>query len=141
MLAFAKSRKLLSSNVAKIFRRYLFQEEFKWFGKPSETIENVILCSGQGFQYVGMFLELERDKRITETIAELMKTANKILGYDIVRLCIEGPKSEIDKTVHCQPAVVLASLIGAELMKKHKPWYLDTVCFARFLSMVTCRCT
>lgn len=105
-------------------------DQLEWFGGPSETIENVILCPGQGFQYVGMFIGLERDGLITESIVNLMKTANKVLGYDIVKLGIEGPKSEIDKTIHCQPAVVLAGLIGAERMKANKPWYLGTVCFA-----------
>ena len=129
MIGLTKSSKLLSADVRKVFKRFNFgMIPFDWFGGPSEHIENVILCSGQGFQYVGMFMELERRGKITDPILDLMKKANKILGYDLVRLCIEGPKLELDKTVHCQPAVILASLIGAELMKRDKPWYLGTVC-------------
>ena len=130
MIGVSKSRKLLSIGNGKVFKRFAFiTPKFEWFGNPSELIENVILCSGQGFQYVGMFTDLEREDRITEPILDLMRTANRVLGYDIVQMCIIGPKSEIDKTVHCQPAVTLASLIGAELMKKDKPWYFGTVCF------------
>ena len=129
MLSLRRSQKLLSKDDRHRLKRFFNSHAgFEWFGRPSELIENVILCSGQGFQYVGMFLDLERNKRVTISIADLMKKANNILGYDIVRLCIEGPKSKIDKTIHCQPAVVLASLVGAELMKKYKPWYLGTVC-------------
>ena len=129
MIGLSKCSKLLSPNIRNVFKRSTFgKTPFDWFGGPSEHIENVILCSGQGFQYVGMFMDLERRGKVTDSILDLMKKANKIMGYDLVRLCIEGPKSELDKTVHCQPAVILASLIGAELMKRDKPWYLGTVC-------------
>ncbi|XP_065064510.1 malonyl-CoA-acyl carrier protein transacylase, mitochondrial-like [Rhopilema esculentum] len=114
-------------SIIKTFKRYNFiGKEFDWFGKPSETTKNVILCSGQGFQYVGMFQNLERENRLTEPMVELMKIANSVLEYDIVRLCVEGPKSKLDKTVQCQPAVTLANLVGSELMKKGKPWIFET---------------
>jgi len=127
MFGMRKSQQILSKNDKRSWMRFFKSNtSFEWFGGPSELIENIILCSGQGFQYVGMFLDLERNKRMTVSIADLMRKANNVLGYDIVRLCIEGPKSKLDKTIHCQPAVVLASLVGAELMKKYKPWYLGT---------------
>lgn len=130
-MALPSTRKhLLQLKAAKFFRRGagFFREQFDWFGKPSETVENVILCSGQGFQFVGMFLKLHRMNLMNESIANLMKVANHVVGKDIIHLGANGPQSELDRTINCQPIVTLASLIGAELMKKYKPWYLDTVC-------------
>ena len=111
----------------KLKRVPIWKEPFEWFGNPSQITQNIILCPGQGSQYVGMFHRLHLEKRLNEQMINIMKTANLVLGYDIVRLCIEGPKTELDKTVHCQPAVTLASLIGAELLRKNKPWIYDTV--------------
>ena len=125
----------ISSNIRlrsfhRIIKRFVVKgppTPFHWFGGPSETIQNIILCSGQGSQYVGMFHELSREKRITPEILSLFRTANDILGYDIIQVCIEGPKAKLDKTIHCQPAVLLANLVGTALLKEKKPWIFQTV--------------
>ncbi|NXY22432.1 FABD protein, partial [Atrichornis clamosus] len=31
--------------------------------------------------------------------------AEKVLGYDLLSLCLEGPRDALDRTQHCQPAV------------------------------------
>lgn len=124
----------ISSNIRlrsfhRIIKRFVVKgppTPFHWFGGPSETIQNIILCSGQGSQYVGMFHELSREKRITPEILSLFRTANDILGYDIIQVCIEGPKAKLDKTIHCQPAVLLANLVGTALLKEKKPWIFQT---------------
>ena len=65
------------------------------------------LFPGQGAQHVGM------GKSIADRFpaaARLYEQANQILGYDLARLCFEGPASELDTTVISQPAIFVTSL-------------------------------
>ena len=39
-----------------------------------------------------------------EPCKALFDQANEILGYDLTKLCFEGPASDLDSTVHSQPA-------------------------------------
>lgn len=43
-------------------------------------------------------------------VAELFQVAERVLGYDLRPLFLRGPQARLDETVHCQPAVVVASL-------------------------------
>eukprot|EP00794_Sanderia_malayensis_P018919 gene18919-20823_t len=115
-------------NLQHIIKRfgYRLPRPFEWYGKPSDVTQNNVLCSGQGSQYVGMFHECTRERKPLPEIINLIKTANSILGYDVIQLCFQGPKSKLDKTVYCQPIVVLANLVGAELMREDKPWLYET---------------
>lgn len=36
--------------------------------------------------------------------------ANDLLGYDLTRLCFEGPADELTSTRHCQPAILTSSV-------------------------------
>ncbi len=47
--------------------------------------------------------------------------AQKILGYDLLSLCLEGPEEELMKTVHCQPAVFVTSLAAVERLNHENP--------------------
>jgi [acyl-carrier-protein] S-malonyltransferase len=61
---------------------------------------------GQGSQYVGM------GKEIYENFAqarEIFKEASEELGYDIARLCFEGPEEELNKTFITQPSILTVS--------------------------------
>lgn len=40
--------------------------------------------------------------------------------YDLLKLCNEGPEDKLNKTVHCQPAILVTSLASLELLKKHR---------------------
>ncbi|MCA9071680.1 MAG: [acyl-carrier-protein] S-malonyltransferase, partial [Planctomycetaceae bacterium] len=65
------------------------------------------LFPGQGAQHVGM------GKTIAEkypAAKELYKQAGEILGYDLAKLCFEGPAEELDSTVISQPAIFVTSL-------------------------------
>jgi hypothetical protein len=53
-------------------------------------------------------------------VQQLFETANKILGYNLLELCLNGSKAELDRTVHCQPAVFVASLAALEKYKEMK---------------------
>lgn len=40
--------------------------------------------------------------------------------YDLLKLCNEGPEDKLNKTVYCQPAILVTSLASLELLKKHQ---------------------
>lgn len=41
--------------------------------------------------------------------------------YDLLKLCNEGPEHKLNKTIYCQPAIMVTSLAALELLKKHRP--------------------
>lgn len=51
-------------------------------------------------------------------VKQLFNTANEILSYDLLGLCLKGPKAKLDKTMYCQPAVFVASLAALEKYKE-----------------------
>jgi [acyl-carrier-protein] S-malonyltransferase len=58
-----------------------------------------ILFTGQGAQSVGMGQDVaDRWPAAAQTFAQ----ANKVLGYDLRKLCFEGPAEELTKTVNVQ---------------------------------------
>ena len=82
---------------------------------PRDT--SVILFPGQGSQFIGMGRELLS----FPNVEAMYRMASDILGYDLLKLCLEGPKSELDKTVYCQPAVFVTSLAAIERLKHEQP--------------------
>ncbi len=65
------------------------------------------LFPGQGSQYVGMAKEFH------ETFAEsreVFETASAALGFDLARLCMEGPAEKLNLTENTQPAILAASI-------------------------------
>lgn len=76
------------------------------------------LFPGQGAQTVGM------GKRLAESLPAaraLYDRANEVLGYDLARLCFEGPAEELDSTVHSQPALFVTSLAAVEALRAEAP--------------------
>ncbi|XP_061920801.1 malonyl-CoA-acyl carrier protein transacylase, mitochondrial [Entelurus aequoreus] len=83
---------------------------------------SVFLFPGQGSQFVGMGRGLLR----YPNVGEMFKVAQKILGYDLLSLCLEGPEEELMKTVHCQPAVFVTSLAAVERLSQENPTAIET---------------
>jgi [acyl-carrier-protein] S-malonyltransferase len=53
--------------------------------------------------------------------ARLYEQANDILGYDLRKLCFEGPSEELDETVISQPAIFVTSLACLEQLRAESP--------------------
>ncbi|CAL8242081.1 unnamed protein product [Merluccius merluccius] len=56
----------------------------------------------------------------------MFAAAERILGYDLLSLCLHGPETELMKTVHCQPAVFVTSLAAVERLNHENPKAIET---------------
>ncbi|MBI5759331.1 MAG: ACP S-malonyltransferase [Planctomycetales bacterium] len=76
------------------------------------------LFPGQGAQHVGM------GRKIAEKYPRakaLYDDAAEILGYDLARICCEGPASDLDTTAISQPAIFVTSLACLEMLRADSP--------------------
>jgi [acyl-carrier-protein] S-malonyltransferase len=80
------------------------------------------LFPGQGAQTVGMA------KALVESLPaarQLFDQAKSILGYDLLDLCVNGPKERLDATDVSQPAIFVTSLAALESLKTTEPTAID----------------
>lgn len=82
---------------------------------PGEV--SVLLFPGQGSQFVGMGRGLLK----YGNVKDMFTVAEKVLGYDLLSLCLNGPAEDLMKTVHCQPAVFVTSLAAVERLNHENP--------------------
>ncbi len=90
------------------------------------------LFPGQGAQAVGM------GRQLAETLPAaraLYDQANQILGYDLAKLCFEGPEDQLNSTVHSQPALFVTSLAGLEFLKANQPEVVTSAAATAGLSL------
>ena len=66
-----------------------------------------VIFPGQGSQYVGMAKDIYD---AYPQIRELYKKANDILGYDLAKICFEGPEETLVQTIYTQPAIFVHSI-------------------------------
>lgn len=90
---------------------------------PSET--SLILFPGEGCQYVGMGKNLLR----FPGARDIFDSASDILKYDILSLCLKGPKPKLDETKYAQVAVMVCSFAALDKLKEERPTSVDS-CFA-----------
>ncbi|HET6689247.1 MAG TPA: ACP S-malonyltransferase, partial [Miltoncostaeaceae bacterium] len=53
------------------------------------------------------------------TARRTFEEANDVLGYDLARLCFEGPHDDLMATRHCQPAVLTHSVAAWRVAAEH----------------------
>ena len=83
------------------------------------------IFAGQGAQAPGMGRDFaEAD---AETMA-LFDKANAVLGFDLKRLCFEGPAEELTKSNVCQPAIFVVSHAAFAALQRRRP--TDFACAA-----------
>ncbi|MDD4101651.1 MAG: ACP S-malonyltransferase [Kiritimatiellae bacterium] len=75
---------------------------------------NVCVFAGQGAQVPGMGRDLADDAEI----AALFSKAGEVLGFDLARLCFEGPAEELTKSNVCQPAIFTVSVAMYRALRK-----------------------
>jgi len=84
----------------------------------SDPQKIALLFPGQGSQEVGM------GGAIAERFIgarELFEEANGILGFNISKLCVEGPEDELTLTKNSQPAIFITSIACIQALKEVAP--------------------
>ena len=72
---------------------------------------------GQGSQSIGMLAKLAATESVvTETFAE----ASEVLGYDLWKLCQEGPEEALSSTERTQPAMLAAGVATWRVWRAHE---------------------
>lgn len=79
-------------------------------GQFRRCSSSCVFFPGQGAQHVGMCKRLVNEA----TVLQLFEDAGRILGYDLLNICLHGPLEELNKTKNCQPAIVVASLAALQ---------------------------
>lgn len=90
---------------------------------------------GQGAQYVGMGKDLISDYKIAD---EIFQKASSALGYDMKKLCFEGPENELKKTENTQPAILTVSMAIYNILNHHglKPNALAGLSLGEYSALV-----
>ena len=83
----------------------------------------MFLFPGQGAQYLGMTKGVSH----LPAVQKLYDVASTVLDFDVRSVCLNGPQATLDETIHCQPAVVLASLAAVEQLKLKSPEVTTTL--------------
>ena len=78
---------------------------------------SVVIFPGQGAQFVGMASNLLD----YPNVVQMFNVASEILNYDLLDICLNGPKEKLDKTIHCQAAIMVTSLAAIEKLKDERP--------------------
>src|SRR3990167_442750 len=73
---------------------------------------------GQGSQSVGMLSDIAKE---FPDIQSAYTEASHVLDYDLWKLVQNGPKEELDKTVHTQPALLVGSYALWKIIQKKIP--------------------
>ncbi len=90
------------------------------------------LFPGQGAQTVGMGRQLSE---ALVAVRRLYDRAADVLGYDLARICFEGPEQELDSTVISQPALFVTSLAALESLKHESPAIVESCAATAGLSL------
>jgi [acyl-carrier-protein] S-malonyltransferase len=80
--------------------------------------KTALLFAGQGAQVIGMGKDLSEK---FPTAKAWFDRANTALGYDLAKVCFEGPEAELTKTEHAQPGIFLVSWVAFQLLKEQVP--------------------
>lgn len=76
-----------------------------------------IMFNGQGAQSVVMLTKVKD----MPAVKDMLEKAEKILGYNVMELCENGPEEKLSQTMYCQPVMFIAGLAGLERLRAEQP--------------------
>ncbi len=82
--------------------------------------KTALLFAGQGAQVVGMGRDLAGAFPAARARFE---EANALVGYDLARICFEGPEQVLTQTEHAQPGIYLVGWVAFELLQASVPGF------------------
>ena len=80
--------------------------------------DKACVFAGQGAQFVGMGKDLAA---VNPEILALFDRANQVLGFDLKKVCFEGPVEDLTRSNYCQPAIFVASVACYTAFQKRAP--------------------
>eukprot|EP00746_Dinoflagellata_sp_MGD_P001640 gnl/MRDRNA2_/MRDRNA2_103102_c0_seq1.p1 gnl/MRDRNA2_/MRDRNA2_103102_c0~~gnl/MRDRNA2_/MRDRNA2_103102_c0_seq1.p1 ORF type:complete len:620 (-),score=141.81 gnl/MRDRNA2_/MRDRNA2_103102_c0_seq1:118-1977(-) len=85
---------------------------------PERLVKPIgLLFPDVGSHYVKMLSEVKNLPKVKDMLA----SADRILGYNILKLCMEGPESKLDEVRYSAVATYVASCVGLEKLKLDNP--------------------
>lgn len=91
-----------------------------------------LLFAGQGAQKVGMGKSLYDHSAAARGLYD---EANRVLGWDLAKICFEGPEAELTQTKVCQPALFVHGLALLAALKEANKLPAEEPHFALGLSL------
>ncbi|OIO81301.1 MAG: [acyl-carrier-protein] S-malonyltransferase [Candidatus Omnitrophica bacterium CG12_big_fil_rev_8_21_14_0_65_43_15] len=79
---------------------------------------------GQGSQYIGMGHDLYEKYQAARDIFD---AANDALGFDLKKICFQGPKEELTRTDISQPAIVTTSIAALKALQEEVNFNIQPV--------------
>jgi [acyl-carrier-protein] S-malonyltransferase len=79
-------------------------------------MKTAFIFPGQGAQVVGMGADIASS---FAEAADVFRRAKKIVGYDLSRICFEGPAEKLNTTAVSQPAIFATSAAMLEVLRKN----------------------
>ena len=82
-------------------------------------MKKLLLFPGQGAQFVGMGADICQKFSYAD---EMANAANDMVGYDLKKICFDGPAEHLSRTEHAQAGIYLTSGLLLEVLRREKGW-------------------
>ncbi len=79
-------------------------------------MKTTFIFPGQGAQTIGMGADIAASFPVA---AEVFERANELIGFDLGRICFEGPAERLNSTEISQPAIFVTSAAILEVLRTH----------------------
>ncbi len=83
-----------------------------------------LIFPGQGSQSVGMGKDLYDS---FPTVKKVFEEANEALGFDLAKLCFEGPEETLTLTTNTQPAILTTSIAALRVLQEQAEFDIEFV--------------
>lgn len=78
---------------------------------------DICVFAGQGAQVPGMGMDFAMEDR---DAANAFALADRVMGFEISKVCFEGPVEELTKSSICQPAIFTVSYVSHMMLQKRR---------------------